>query len=603
MLACAYDNLITIVSVFTFNAIRTFKGHHGEILNLIWSSDDRLVVSCGNDGAVYEWDLATGNRTNECIQKGIEYRSVALTRDSVSTYAVTDSGVLREISKSDIVREIIPPHTTAMTQVALARSDLVMFMASATGHLYNIQIPFLDAGGGTCTNFRLFSCAVTSMKFTFDDRILATGGADGTLVIWVLINNDGRMAPVDEQHGKCVDVVIPRQILLETNDRVETLEMRLRQQHNEFQYQLREVEVSHERKLSELEQSYQMQIEELKISNEELVRAHREEINILTVSIAATKEEHSRTLLDIEGHLNEKMIIEFDKTTNMQTKMEHMKEEYEKLLRKSAGCLEDSIVTLETDFQLKLQESQEMIRQLMKEIECKKSEFVLYCQQLNVDNDRRIIQIKSEYEKKLKDENESMQKWRAEAGVLNKKLSMVSTNCINLDKELYVLQNEHKRHENIIRQYEQDVEESRREVKDRDRTLLDKQASYDELRQKYHELEKHRDMLIQKTNDLRSEIGPKIHEVQEKKSQIGDMEKELETLETNNVRMQLRVTKLKEKCHGLDVELKNERRKFAASRGQISKICRDIYNVSRCIQNVPKLKDEVTALYRRYSTI
>lgn len=601
MLVCAYDNMVTVVSVFSFNVIRTFKGHHGEILSLIWSIDDRFVVSCGNDGAVYEWELSSGNRTNESIQKGIEYRSVAVTKDSASIYAVTNSGVLREISKSDIIREVKPPHNTAMTCLALARSDLVMFMASENGHLYNIQIPFLDAGGGTCTNFRLFSCMVTSMKFTFDDRILATGGADGTLVIWVLMNNEGRVAAIDEQHGKNVDVVIPRQILLDKNDRLDTLETRLGQQCAEFQYKLRQVEAEHEVKIGELGRSYQSQIDQLSMLNSQLERTHMEEINILTVSIAETKDEHSRTLLDIEGHLNEKMIIEFEKTANMQAKMNHMKEEYEKLLRKSAGCLEDTIATLEHDFQSKQQESQQMIHQLMKEIECKKSEFVLYCQQLNVDNDRRVIEIKMNYEKKLKDENESMQKWRADAGVLNKKLSVVSANCVSLEKEFRVLQNEHTRHENIIRQYEQDLKESRREVQERERNLVDKQTCYDESLLKYQELEKYRDLLLQKTTDLRSEIGPKEHEVQDKKHQIIDMERELEKLESNNVQMQLKVTQLLEKCHGLEVELKTEKRKFTASRGQIFKICRDIYNVSRYIQNVPKLKEEICALYRRWS--
>lgn len=600
MLACAYDNLVRVVSVFSFGVIRTFRGHRGEILGLTWSSDDEFIVSCGNDGAVYEWELSTGTRTNECIQKGTEYRSVALTKDIVSTYAVTDTGVLREISKSDIVREIKPPHNTAMTCVELARSDLVMFIASVDGHLYNIQIPFLDAGGGTCTNFRLFSCAITTMKFTFDDRILVTGGADGTLVIWVLLNNEGRIAPIDKEHGQNVDVVIPRQVLLDKNDRIETLELRLSQQHAEFQYQLQQVEVAHEVKIGELEHFYRAQIEELNRINKQLERTHMEEINILTVSIAQTKDEHSKTISDIESNLNEKMIIEFEKSANMKLKMEDMKEEYEKLLRKSAGCLEDTIETLESEFKIKLQESQDMIRQLMNEIECKKTEFVLYCQQLNIDNDRRIIEMKMDYEKKLKDENELMQKWRADAGVLNKKLSVVSANCVNLERELCVLQNEHVKNKNIIRQYEQDLEEARREVKDRERNLMDKQACFEELQAKYHELERYKNILIQKTTDLRSEIGPKAREVQEKKYQIGDMERELEKLEENNVKMVLKVSQLNEKCHATEVELKNERSKYVASRGQVSQICRDIYNVSRHVQNVGKLKEEVIALYQRY---
>lgn len=153
LLACANDNLISIVSVFSFHTIRTIKGHSGRILSLAWSHDDNCLVSSGNEGAIYEWDATTGKRINECIQKGIEYRSLAITHNK-SIYVCTNTGVFREIHKSDVVREISPIYSDPLSCVALANSELMLFMSSEMGHLYNVQIPFLDAGGGTCTNYR-----------------------------------------------------------------------------------------------------------------------------------------------------------------------------------------------------------------------------------------------------------------------------------------------------------------------------------------------------------------------------------------------------------------------------------------------------------------
>lgn len=153
MLACAYERLISIVSVFSFSIVRTLKGHSGNILSLAWSHDDNFIISSDNAGAIYEWDITTGQRGRECIQKGIKYRSLAFTR-STSIYACTNTGVFREIQNSDVVREITPFCSVPLTCIALARSDLMLFMSSEKGHLYNIQIPFLDSGGGTCTNYR-----------------------------------------------------------------------------------------------------------------------------------------------------------------------------------------------------------------------------------------------------------------------------------------------------------------------------------------------------------------------------------------------------------------------------------------------------------------
>lgn len=171
LLACAYGNLISIVSVFSFNIVQSFKvilifyqvervlyifppqNHSGNVLSMAWSNDDRYLVSSGDDGAIYEWCVLTGERVGESVEKGIHYRSLALTNDR-SIYVCTNTGVFREIQKSDIVREINPNAGIPLTKLALSRSDLMLFLGTESGNLYNIQLPLLEAGGGTCTNYR-----------------------------------------------------------------------------------------------------------------------------------------------------------------------------------------------------------------------------------------------------------------------------------------------------------------------------------------------------------------------------------------------------------------------------------------------------------------
>lgn len=119
-----------------------------------------------------------------------------------ATYVVTANGLLREMTNSTVVREISVPDKHPLTSIALTRSDLVMFIASEHGHLYNVQIPFLDAGGGTLTNFRFFHNAITKIKITHNDMLLATGSDDGTLIIWTIVNNTGKLVHKDTLHGK-----------------------------------------------------------------------------------------------------------------------------------------------------------------------------------------------------------------------------------------------------------------------------------------------------------------------------------------------------------------------------------------------------------------
>lgn len=129
------------------------QGHNGTILSMSWSMDDNLLVSSGSEGAIYQWSVTKMKRVDESVEKGTEFRSVALTRDS-TIYVCTNTGMFREIHNTDVIREIEPNPGNPLTQIALARSDLMLFVGTEKGNLFNIQVPFLEAGGGTCTNYR-----------------------------------------------------------------------------------------------------------------------------------------------------------------------------------------------------------------------------------------------------------------------------------------------------------------------------------------------------------------------------------------------------------------------------------------------------------------
>lgn len=129
------------------------QGHRGKILSIAWSVDDTVLVSSGDEGAIYQWCVSSGERINESVEKGTEFRSLALTQDT-TIYVCTNSGIFREIHQTDIIREIDPDFGKPLTRLALSRSNLMFFIGSESGNLYNIQVPFLEAGGGLCTNYR-----------------------------------------------------------------------------------------------------------------------------------------------------------------------------------------------------------------------------------------------------------------------------------------------------------------------------------------------------------------------------------------------------------------------------------------------------------------
>lgn len=68
----------------------------------MWNADDSKLISCGTDGAVYEWNLSTGKRETECVLKSCSYNCVTISPDSKMIFAVGSDGTLKEIADSSV---------------------------------------------------------------------------------------------------------------------------------------------------------------------------------------------------------------------------------------------------------------------------------------------------------------------------------------------------------------------------------------------------------------------------------------------------------------------------------------------------------------------
>ena len=65
---------------------------------MAWSADDSRLVSCGTDGAVYEWNAHSGKRESENVLKSCVYAGVAVSSDARTIFAAGTS--LKEIQDS-----------------------------------------------------------------------------------------------------------------------------------------------------------------------------------------------------------------------------------------------------------------------------------------------------------------------------------------------------------------------------------------------------------------------------------------------------------------------------------------------------------------------
>lgn len=476
-----------------------------------------------------------------------------------------------------------------------------MFLGTELGHVYNVHCPLGETGGGSFTNYRFFHQAVTQVQITYDDRLLVSSSADGTLVIWTILNIDLKTAAYDIVLGTCTDVMTPRADLLAKINTISSLETRMQQQVEEFQYKLHHGDVFHSEQMRDIHKTYCDAIEDLKRKYDEMEAKHVEEMNQMNVKFAKMEEDNQKELMKMEADFHEKLINEYDKSTVLRKKMDELKEEYELKLRKSSGCLQDTVEALENNFKKQLQERQDLIQQLMKDIEQQKAEFVEYCKQVEVDNDRNIVETQLNYEKRLKEEEESSVKWRGEAGVLQKKIITITEQSEQMKKDIVTLKQQQGRSQQTIKDLQKDAELLNQEIQGRDVTIRDKEKKVNEMQKKNLELEKYKQVLNHKINELKSQIEPLEHEIREKKEQMNEMEKELEGLQQSHKQLTMALSELKDKHTGTAAELKKEKQKRRTATAQFMKVCGEIHELAEYIQKPEKLKLAIIELYQKYA--
>lgn len=128
------------------------------------------------------------------------------------------------------------------------------------------------------------------MVLSADDRYLITGGVDGSICFWKLLNIEDKAIKFD--HVTSNEILISRQILEERIDQINILSLRMKELETEHSYQMRQNDALHSLKMKDIHSGYCNAIEELKLKNEVIrINLHKIE-NILQVFTNSTSEYH-----------------------------------------------------------------------------------------------------------------------------------------------------------------------------------------------------------------------------------------------------------------------------------------------------------------------
>ncbi|XP_066125551.1 cilia- and flagella-associated protein 57 isoform X2 [Saccopteryx bilineata] len=597
LFAAVNGNVIHIFTTTSLENISNLKGHTGKIRSIAWNADDSKLISCGTDGAVYEWNLSTGRRETECVLKTCSYNCVTVSPDAKIIFAVGSDHTLKEIADSSILREI-SSFDVIYTAIAISHSGRMMFVGTSMGTIRAMKYPL--PFHKEFNDYQAHAGPVIKMLLTFDDQYLLTVAEDGCLFTWKVFDKEGRGIKREREVGFAEEVLVTKidmeekaQVMIELKTRVEELKM-------ENEYQLRLKDMNYTEKIKDLTDKFLQEMEFLKTKNQVLRTekekqdiSHRERMDELL-------EKQTREVQDLECCNNQKLLLEYEKYQELQLKSQRMQEEYEKQLRDNDETKSQALEELTEFYEAKLQEKTTLLEEAQEDVRQQLQEFEETKKQIEEDEDQEIQDIKIKYEKSLRDEKEANLRLKGETGIMRKKFSSLQKEIEERANDIELLKGEQVKLQGVIKSLEKDILGLKREIQERDETIQDKERRIYDLKKKNQELEKFKFVLDYKIKELMKQIEPRENEIKVMKEQIQEMETELERFHKQNTQLELNITELWQKLKATELEMRRERQKERDLEALVKRFKTDLHNCMAYIQEPRQLKEKVRGLFEKY---
>ena len=530
MVASSKDT-IHVYNTITFKTVHTLKGHQGEVTSIIiiiiiiviiiiiikvtsiqWSQDDLKLVSCADNGSVYEWNVATGERVHEVVVKTCSFSYLTLSPDSENIYAVGSDRTMKQLVKSAVQQEI-DLHSFQLSSVCLSPNGKVLVAGSTTGAVQLFDFPL--SLPGKWREWKLHGDQVNFIKISHTNDILVTASLDGSFAIWDIKMLEDKTKEV-EPYTFAVEILITKSELEEKNNLIEDLKQKVDESKTECAYQLRLkvilvlfcasfpcvlfIYFSQDNQNEELMREVKKEaLEEKKNSKAKITALERdieEQKKARAAEVERDKKETEQTLIDQSDMYKAKLVVEYEKFEKLQEEFELMKVSSVEKVKLLESSIENKVLKIKDEFNLKLSvyEGEVKEREKVNEEKVKSMEEIL--KQTEEDADKEILEIKTRYESELKMERETLVRVRGELGILKKKYSGSQKEMESQKGNIDWMNKEQGRLKTDIKNNEKDKVELKKEMKGRDMTILDKEKEITQLKKEMRQMENTRFDLI-----------------------------------------------------------------------------------------------------------
>ena len=174
----SWDRTAKLWDVSTRANFATFEGHTGGVYSVSFSPDGTTLASGSSDGTVLLWDVAIGEQIAILEGHKDEVKAVGFSPDGTMLASGSSDG---SVKLWDVAtkREIVTLPGRIVNSVSFSPDGAIL----ATGSAAVVKLWDVSTRANIAT-FEGHTNGVYSLEFSLDGTTLASGSADGTVLLW-----------------------------------------------------------------------------------------------------------------------------------------------------------------------------------------------------------------------------------------------------------------------------------------------------------------------------------------------------------------------------------------------------------------------------------
>lgn len=633
------SHAIRIWSTYTGEARGELLRHTAPVWAIHWSPDAQRLASADGGGQVVEWDVATGKAVRVHQTRGVYYSAVAFDGPGPDARLLV-AGSDRGVKVLGPVGEVMMHRHDGeeFSQLLVAASGQALLGATDGGAVRALSLPFESVEGAAAGEKAISSpptarahgmvpgaafCAVPRIALApaGDDGqslTLATVGADGALVIFDAPGfgggcgaGPGGSAVTGGKEGDgpvarlpwAEEVLVTRTTLDTRRAALASLAARSQEDQRRAARELQALEARADAEAARLSARFQEEIVKDEAAYRRLEAERAEMEGAYEDRNRDTGAQQSREIAALEASCEQKVREEAARYQRLVEEMELMKERYEESDTFLHEAHRKRLAELAAEYTARLTAEQEEAERL----EAEKKQIAVEGEErwaaAEEDADQELIALASAHREALSREREAAVDLAGRHTAMGQTKEALEREVDRLRRALQSLFAKERQRYAQLAAHEKDRDTLRKELRERGETISEKERRLYDLRKKHQELGKFRWMLDHKARDLREAVEPREAEISAMRTQVREMDLELERYQKQHVALELKARELRQRGRALVLECEAQQGRVGKANEVLRRFQRDVHATVGSLGDPRLLKAKVRDLFHRYADL